>query len=88
MYCRGVTDDSQKAPLGDQIKAAGVLAGFAAWALTMGVMGLILLGFFLVVVFVVGFVLYLAWQVWWPLGLGLTAPVLYVVLIAVTGQKL
>ncbi|WP_406839998.1 hypothetical protein ACICHK_34655 [Streptomyces sp. AHU1] len=75
-----MADDSQKAPLGDQIKSAGVLAGFAAWALTMGALGLVLL--------IVGAVLYVAWQVSWAIGLGVTLVVLYVIGLFVTGEKI
>ncbi|MGW0290625.1 hypothetical protein [Streptomyces tuirus] len=83
-----MTDDSQKVPLGDQIKNAGVLAGFAAWALAMGAMGLVLLGFLLIFLFVVGVVVYVAWQVSWAIGLGVTLVVLYVVGSFVTGEKI
>ncbi|MFF6810438.1 hypothetical protein ACFZAG_11185 [Streptomyces sp. NPDC012403] len=83
-----MTDDSQKAPLGDQIKKAGVLAGFAAWALAMGAMGLVLLGFLLIFLFIVGVVVYVAWQVSWVIGLGVTLVVLYVVGSFVTGEKI
>ncbi|KAB1988908.1 hypothetical protein [Streptomyces triticiradicis] len=83
-----MADDSQKAPLGDQIKSAGVLAGFAAWALTMGALGLVLLGFLLLFLLIVGAVLYVAWQVSWAIGLGVTLVVLYVIGLFVTGEKI
>ncbi|WP_030860383.1 hypothetical protein [Streptomyces sp. NRRL S-37] len=82
-----MTDDSQKVPLGEHIKGAGVLAGFVVWALTVGVAGLVILGFLLLILFIVGFVLYAAWQASATLGLILTLPVLYVVLVTATGQK-
>ncbi|MEU5521718.1 hypothetical protein ABZ759_13895 [Streptomyces sp. NPDC047860] len=82
-----MTDDPQKAPLGEQIKSAGVLAGFAAWALAMGAMGLVFLLFLSLFLFVVGAVLYVAWQVSWAIGLGVTLILLCLLGLFRTGEK-
>ncbi|WP_424867971.1 hypothetical protein [Streptomyces sp. SAI-229] len=83
-----MTDDSQKVPLGDYIKSAGFLAGIAAWVLAMGAVGFILLCFLLIFLFVVGAVVYVAWQLSWVIGLGVALVVLYVVASFVTGEKI
>jgi hypothetical protein len=64
---------NENPPLREQIKAVGLLAGIAAWVVTMGVGLLFVACLALVFLTFVGALIWLAWVIHWVVGFGVTA---------------
>ena len=63
---------NEDVPLGERIKAVGLLAGIVGWVVTMGV-GLVFLTCLAVMFLaVIGVIIWMAWAIHWVVGLGVT----------------